>query len=451
VSFQQPRPEQRKLLPKAAFTRFTGFTRFTRFAPFTLAASLILGWRAAHAQAPDDTAHTTASTARFNGSIGLHALGLVSRVDRSVGRRSYTEGYLAQPIAMARGSAMRGRIEGVLTLDFEGLTLDRGQLTPGAYGEGYADRRHPHTYLHEALLVARGAFGGTGVSLAAGKGFVPFGTDDPMVRPFAAYPVNHHLAQILERYVVTAAVRRGAFIIEGSMFNGDEPLSPGAPPDADRFGDSWSARGTASLRSGVELQASYAFVTSPELERGGLDQHKWSGAARLERTTGPIRYALVEWAWTDAVVGDLSTNRFSSVLGEVSANARAVTTSIRYENTTRPEEQRLLDPFRTSRSPTDLSLIGVTRWQTVTGALTTSRSLGAVMLAPFVEVAWSRPTQAVKPSAFVPEEFYGTSSLWMMSAGIRFGIGRMHHRMGRYGVAEPDRARVTHSDDHSAR
>ena len=56
---------------------------------------------------------------------------------------------------MARGSALRGRLEGVLTLDFEGLTLDRGQLTPGAYGEGYADRRHPHTYLHEATASSR--------------------------------------------------------------------------------------------------------------------------------------------------------------------------------------------------------------------------------------------------------------------------------------------------------
>ena len=52
---------------------------------------------------------------------------------------------------MAHGSVPRGTSAAVLTLDFEGLTLDRGQLNPGAYGEGYADRRHPHTYLHEAM------------------------------------------------------------------------------------------------------------------------------------------------------------------------------------------------------------------------------------------------------------------------------------------------------------
>jgi len=65
------------------------------------------------------------------------------------------------------------------------------------------------------MVVSSGAFARLGVSLAAGKGFVPFGTDDPMTRPFAAYPVNHHLAQILERYVAIAAVSAGPVIVEG--------------------------------------------------------------------------------------------------------------------------------------------------------------------------------------------------------------------------------------------
>ena len=401
--------------------------------------------RAQNAVATAQSNRSDDSTARFEASGGLYGLALVSRADPLIGRRTYTEGYLAQPLIMARASAFRGRIGAVLSVDFEGLTLDRGQLTPGAYGEGYVDRRHPHTYLHEAMVFTRGAFAGTGVSLAAGKGFVTFGTDDPMMRPFSAYPVNHHLAQILERYVVAAAVTRGPITLDASVFNGDEPLSAGSPPDADRFGDSWAARATASMRQGLELQGSYAFVTSPEIaEGGGLDQHKWSASARVERETGPIRYALVEWAWTDAVLGDVSVNRFSSLLGEASTSVRSVTASLRFENTTRPEEVRLLDPFRTSRSPTDLSIIGVTRWQTVTGAVSTTRSLGPLSLAPFVELAWSHPTQEVKPSAFEPEEFYGTSSIWMMSAGLRFGIGRMHHRMGRYGVAVADTHHGTH-------
>jgi hypothetical protein len=409
-----------------------------RRAAFIAAALVAAATRHTHAQAGSHV-HPADSTPRLAGSVRLHALALVSRVDPAMGGGTYTEAYLAQPMLMGRGSALRGRLEGILTLDFEGLTLGRGQLTPGAYGEGYADRRHPHTYLHEAVVVARGAFGRTGVSLAGGKGFVPFGTDDPMMRPFAAYPVNHHLAQILERYVVTAAVRRSALAVEAALFNGDEPASPGAPPDADRFGDSWAARVTASSRRGIELQGSYAFVTSPEIAGGGgLDQHKWSAAVRLERDRGAVRYALLEWAWADAVLGDVSTNRFSSVLGEASTELRSVTLSMRYENTTRPEEQRLLDPFRTSRSPTDLSIIGITRWQTVSGAASVTRSFGAMTLAPFVEATYARPTQAISPSAFEPAEFYGASAIWMLSAGVRVGVGPMLHRMGRYGVAMPN-------------
>ena len=184
------------------------------------------------------------SSGRASGSVRIQAIGLLSRVNPALGGRTLTEGYLAQPVIMAHGSVLGGSVSGILTLDFEGLTMERGQLTPGAYGEGYADRRHPHTYLHEGLGVVSGAFGRTGVSLAGGKGFAAFGTDDPMMRPFASYPTNHHLAQILERYVIVGALRRSGLIAEASVFNGDEPLSPGSPPSASRFGDSWSLRGT---------------------------------------------------------------------------------------------------------------------------------------------------------------------------------------------------------------
>src|SRR6185295_8134383 len=100
--------------------------------------------------------------ARFG--IRAQAIALATRVDPGFANRSFTEGYLAQPIIMAHGSALRDHMSAVMTLDFEGLTLDRGQLNPGAYGEGYADRRHPHTYLHEAIVTANGTFRGIGVS-----------------------------------------------------------------------------------------------------------------------------------------------------------------------------------------------------------------------------------------------------------------------------------------------
>lgn len=390
-----------------------------------------------------DSAHV----ATVSGSVRAQALALVTRVDPAMSARAFTEGYLAQPIIMAHGSAFRGALAAVLSLDFEGLTLDRGQLTPGAYGEGYADRRHPHTYLHEALIVGRGAFYRTGVSLAIGKGFVPFGTDDPMTRPFAAYPVNHHLAQILERYVAIGALRYGRLVVEGALFNGDEPASPGAPPDADRVGDSWAARVTARAFYQLELQASYAFVTSPEIADGaGLDQRKWSTAVRLDRPLSRVRSGLLEWARTDALLGDLRTNSFTSVLGELTLAVRSISVSGRYENTTRPEEQRLLDPFRTSRSPTDLGIIGITRWQVGSVAASMQRQLGRVDVAPFAEVSFSHPSAELTPTAFVPRDIYGSSSIWSISLGARLGVGPHHTRMGRYGAGMPNvTPRVPHA------
>jgi len=374
-------------------------------------------------------------------SFGLRAqaIALATRVDPGLANRSYTEGYLAQPLIMAHGSALDGHLGGVLTLDFEGLTLDRGQLNPGAYGEGYADRRHPHTYLHEAIVVAAGAFGRLGVSLAGGKGFVPFGTDDPMTRPFAAYPVNHHLAQILERYVAIAAASAGPLTLEGAVFNGDEPMSPGAPPDASRFGDSWAVRATVTPRSMPEFEGSFASVTSPELVTGGgRDQRKWSVGARLAQPFGLLDHALVEWARTDELVGDVKISRFTSILAEASTAVLGATVSARFENTTRPEEERLLDPFRFSRNPTDLGIIGITRWHIGTVAVSTPLPARRVDVAPFVEVTYAHPSEELTPSGFVPQDFYGTASIWSASVGLRLGIGKMIHRMGRYGAGVPN-------------
>ena len=52
------------------------------------------------------------------------------------------------------------------------------------------------------------------------------------------------LGPLLERLVAIVAVRTGPLVLEGAVFNGDEPSSPTALGSPDRFGDSWSARAT---------------------------------------------------------------------------------------------------------------------------------------------------------------------------------------------------------------
>jgi len=148
----------------------------------------------------------------------VQTIPMVTRADPTATRDALNEGYLTQPLFMGHGSWGPGR--SVVTLNLEGWTLQRGELSTGAFGEGYVDRRHPHSYVHELLGGIEGARSGVSASLFAGRGFVPFGSDDPMARPFEKYPVNHHLAQVLERIVAIGAVRHGPVILELSTFNG---------------------------------------------------------------------------------------------------------------------------------------------------------------------------------------------------------------------------------------
>jgi hypothetical protein len=264
-----------------------------------------------------------------------------------------------------------------------------------------------------------------------------------MTRPFVSYPVDHHLAQILERLVVVGALRGGPLTFEGASYNGDEPLDPSTPSLARRFGDSWATRGTlvvhspASLLGRGELSASYASVKSPEFRDGqGLDQRKAHVGLRFDGTAGSFtRYALVEAARATEVDRGRPLYTFDAILGEAAVCRSDVGFALRWERSDRPEEERLLDLFRSARPATDASILGVTQWTTVSAAvaLPTLSMIGA-RAAPFVEMARitaDRTTAAV----FDPVRFYGTNLMWRLSGGLRVGLGHVHDRVGRYGVA----------------
>lgn len=329
-------------------------------------------------------------------------------------------------------------------LNFEGLTLRRGELNAGIWGEGYIDRRHPHTFLHEAMASVRVA--GTPVAtneltIAVGKGFVPFGTDDPAVRPFTKYPANHHLAQVLERLVMVGAYRHRRAVLELALFNGDEPSDPWHFGTPVRFADSWAARGTLFPVPGVEVTASRALVASPEFQAGsGLDHRKAAASLRYEaQHRGEVRsYGLLEWARTDEYSGARRSFSFSSWLAEAELSRGHSSAAMRYEHTVRPEEERLSDPFRSPRPHTDANILGATRWRILSGRVghTLTPQTG-VRATPFVEVAYLAAAEALQPSLFVPAEFYGSARMWSLSAGISLAAGLSHRRMGRYGAALP--------------
>jgi hypothetical protein len=371
--------------------------------------------------------------------LGASAIGLLSHVNTlGADGRTFNEGYVTQPMLAGSWSLAGGRLQALGIVNVEGITLERGELSPGTYGEGYIDRRHPHTYLHEAMLGSELALGPARLSLFVGKGIVPFGTEDPMMRPFVRYPANHHLAQVMERAQVVAAARVGAVGLEFSRFGGDEPESPSDFPNPDRLWDSWSAR-LSAFAPNLEASASVARVKSPEYAAGfGLNQNKRAASVRYSGSTeSRISYAMVEWARTSEWLGprkDLWV--FSSALAEVAAPTPVGQLALRLERTSRPEEHRDQSPFRSMRPLLDFGIVGRTRWETVTvGWSRFSAGHSRVQVVPFGEVSYSRARPLERVVIASPADAFGGLRLISISGGVRVGLGRQRTRMGRYGAA----------------
>ena len=238
---------------------------------------------------------------------------------------------------------------------------------------------------------------GVAASLAAGRGFAPFGTDDPMMRPFVKFPVNHHLGQILERVVLIGAVRLHGFTLEGALFNGNEPTDAGDIGSIERFGDSWAARATLGIAHAVELQMSHADVESPEMPQGGgWDQRKWSVSARAARTIRDVPvYLLAEWKRTTEVSAGTDVFSFGSVLLESAVDVRGWRPALRLERSERPEEERLSNPFRTHWPHGGGHVLGITRWNIASMRIERDLDIGAMTFAPFGELSFAHVQDAV--------------------------------------------------------
>lgn len=366
---------------------------------------------------------TNAAAQRVSASWGAQAIPALSETNVVPGDRSLGELRVVLPVAMLHADAFGGRLRLVSTVNFEKYTIPNGELAPGDWGESFEDRRHPHTLVHELMLVA----GLPTVFVAAGKGFVPFGTDDPMSRPPVRFPVNHHLSQILERAVALAGVHVGPATLEGALFNGDEPVAPGSWPQWDRFGDSWAARLTLTPIPGLEAQASYAFVHSPENRPGaGPDDRKSSVSARWQRDRW---YGHLEWARTSTALGAFL---FHSLLVEGALAFSRHRPYLRVERTERPEEERVFgNPFRTRRPLFENSILGITRWTILTAGDAVDLGMGPVRCAPFVEGAWVGIAR-VGGGVFDPALFYGREHGASLTVGVRVAAGMHMHRMGRY-------------------
>lgn len=438
--FHHPTPRRmsasRPRFPRASLARLV-----------RLAGALVGCGGALAAQEPEHAGHhdpdrpPPASPASRSARLGVQAIALATRLGPKPLGGTITEGYLTQPNVMGHAALLGGGVRFTGTLNLEALTLRRGELNAGAFGESYVDRRHPHTVVHEAMAALVTRVGPVGLSVAGGKGFVPFGTDDPMMRPFAKYPLNHHYAQLLERAQVVGGVRWRGLLVEGARFNGDEPTGPEAAPRRDRFADSWAARLTLLPGAGIELQGSVARVESPEQALGGgLDQDKASASARWAPPSGD-RYVLAEWAHTEEVDEGRVAFGFTTLLAEGGARWRGLDLALRLERTDRPEDERLDDLFRTPVPHHDESILGLTRWSGATVVVSAPGLPWGVAragwrAAPFVEATWHRVASLLPGAVFQPAAFYGSDRIASLSLGVRLRVGPQHARMGRYGVAD---------------
>lgn len=367
---------------------------------------------------------------------GASAAGMLVRIDPIDAGAARSGAYLTQPVLVAGASAAGGTLSLHAMVNLEGLTLADGELAPGAWGEGFIDKRHPHTYLHELVATVRGGTAGVTASLSAGRGFAPFGTDDPMSRPLLRFPSNHHLAQIPERLVLIGAVAVGPAVIEAGLFNGDEPTSATSLGSLDRFGDSFAARLTLRPVRALELQGSWAAVASPEVAfGGGADQRKWSASARWRQPLRDVEVtAFGEWARTTDEDRGVPLYGFRAWLLELDARRGPWQAALRYEDATRPEEERTTDRFRSPRPHTDLHLLGITRWRTLLAHVEWAAPLERLRVAPFVEAGRSRVEERTG-GIMQPETFFGDDVILAGAVGVRIGFGHAHGRMGRYGVA----------------
>ena len=153
------------------------------------------------------------------------------------------------------------------------------QSGEAANGQPVVDRQHPHDFVGQLAASWRVPLNElTGLTIAGGPIAEPalgpvFFAHRPSAAENPISPLGHHTfdSSHISMGVMTLALDRGPWMLEGSLFNGREPdddrwdiMDPGAL-------DSWSTRLWLRPNPAWEFQVSHGFLKEPEeLEPGNL-------------------------------------------------------------------------------------------------------------------------------------------------------------------------------------
>lgn len=349
--------------------------------------------------------------------------------------------YLTQPVIMGNLESSTSRIVFRTTLNFEVWTQRDGELTFGGWGEGFLDSRHPHSILHE-VMVSLNSWNpeGGGYSVSVGRGFVPYGTDDPMSRPALKYPTNHHLSQILERWTANGIYDAGGWSVEAGVFGGAEPTDPWDMSNIRTFGDSYAGRLTLRPGRGTEREweVSASAGSVREEHHGDASRTTLLSVALRHEHRSSARDALY-WLIEGSQSRSEGAESYASVLAEGQMLRGVHRPYLRVEYATRPEFPREgaggTEGF--FRYDHDDHSIGATRWLISTAGYGLTIPSLPVGTEAFLEVQNHQVSHERGPSSLEPALLIGAGSFFAVSAGFRLTVGGRTMRMGSYGVLDP--------------
>lgn len=242
------------------------------------------------------------------------------------------------------------------------------------HGQPLKDHQHPHNFFSELSAYYTRAVSQRSAAFAylAPVGEPAFGPVTYMHRTFALddplAPIGHHWqdATHITYWVATLGYETLKWKLDASSFNGREPGENRYSFQSPEF-DSFSGRVSFNPTADLALQASYAYLHSPEALEPDEDIHRSSASATYNRPLGPGRNFQTTFVWARNRVSDLNLD---SYLLEVQLkHDRGWTPFFRYESVRKNAHELVLPSTFPANQVFSLgqTTVGATREVVTTG------------------------------------------------------------------------------------